>query len=214
MRQRIGLASEPLTAGRRLLPPAGERAGSGHALLGASRHASTSTSRTQDAIRRPRHRPPRPPRRRPRRTAPSSHAIRRRRRPKPPSNPSRSCAALDRTAAATPARTGTTDGPGRRAHRDSRTCPAERAANLCQLLTPAWGAACRRQATVKAPDTGVPMRRMEMMTAGGVTLAGLGALVGLAIGSGDGGPKLACAAHAARRGAHRDHPQDGQRLPA
>jgi hypothetical protein len=34
------------------------------------------------------------------------------------------------------------------------------------------------------------MRRMEMMTAGGVTLAGLGALVGLAIGSGDGGPKL------------------------
>ena len=34
------------------------------------------------------------------------------------------------------------------------------------------------------------MRRMEMMTAGGVTLAGLGALVGLAIGSGDGGQKL------------------------
>src|SRR5450631_4718266 len=42
-----------------------------------------------------------------------------------------------------------------------------------------------------APDTGVPMRRMEMMTAGGVTLAGLGALVGLAIGSGGGGQKLA-----------------------
>jgi hypothetical protein len=34
------------------------------------------------------------------------------------------------------------------------------------------------------------MRRMEMMTAGGVTLAGLGALVGLAIGSSDGGQKL------------------------
>ena len=34
------------------------------------------------------------------------------------------------------------------------------------------------------------MRRMEMMTAGGVTLAGLGALVGLAIGSGDRGTKL------------------------
>ena len=33
------------------------------------------------------------------------------------------------------------------------------------------------------------MRRMELMTAGGVTLAGLGALVGLAIGSGD-RPKL------------------------
>lgn len=33
------------------------------------------------------------------------------------------------------------------------------------------------------------MRRAEMMTAGGVTLAGLGALVGLAIGSGDAGPK-------------------------
>jgi hypothetical protein len=31
---------------------------------------------------------------------------------------------------------------------------------------------------------------MEMMTAGGVTLAGLGALVGLAIGSSDGGQKL------------------------
>jgi hypothetical protein len=30
------------------------------------------------------------------------------------------------------------------------------------------------------------MRRMETMTAGGVTLAGLGALVGLAIGSGNG----------------------------
>lgn len=35
------------------------------------------------------------------------------------------------------------------------------------------------------------MRRMEMMTAGGVTLAGVGALVGLAIGSGDSGSKLA-----------------------
>jgi hypothetical protein len=34
------------------------------------------------------------------------------------------------------------------------------------------------------------MRRIEILTAGGVTLAGLGALVGLAIGSGDGGPKL------------------------
>lgn len=34
------------------------------------------------------------------------------------------------------------------------------------------------------------MRRTEMMTAGGVTLAGLGVLVGLAIGSGDGGPKI------------------------
>jgi predicted lipid-binding transport protein (Tim44 family) len=34
------------------------------------------------------------------------------------------------------------------------------------------------------------MRRKEMMAAGGVTLAGLGALVGLAIGSGDGGQKL------------------------
>jgi hypothetical protein len=34
------------------------------------------------------------------------------------------------------------------------------------------------------------MRRMEMMTAGGITLAGLGALVGLAIGSGGGGQKL------------------------
>jgi hypothetical protein len=34
------------------------------------------------------------------------------------------------------------------------------------------------------------MRRTEMMTAGGVTLAGLGALVGLAIGSGDSGTKL------------------------
>lgn len=33
------------------------------------------------------------------------------------------------------------------------------------------------------------MRRTEMMTAGGVTLAGLGALVGLAIGSGAGAPK-------------------------
>ncbi len=33
------------------------------------------------------------------------------------------------------------------------------------------------------------MRRAEMMTAGGVTLAGLGALVGLAIGSGEGTPK-------------------------
>lgn len=33
------------------------------------------------------------------------------------------------------------------------------------------------------------MRRMEMMTAGGVSLAGLGALVGLAIGSGGAGPK-------------------------
>lgn len=34
------------------------------------------------------------------------------------------------------------------------------------------------------------MRRTEMLTAGGVTLAGLGALVGLAIGSGNGGQKL------------------------
>jgi hypothetical protein len=34
------------------------------------------------------------------------------------------------------------------------------------------------------------MRHIEKMTAGGVTLAGLGALVGLAIGSGDGGAKL------------------------
>jgi hypothetical protein len=34
------------------------------------------------------------------------------------------------------------------------------------------------------------MRRTEMMTAGGVTLAGLGALVGLAIGSSDGGQRL------------------------
>lgn len=33
------------------------------------------------------------------------------------------------------------------------------------------------------------MRRAEMMTAGGVTLAGLGALVGLAIGSGEGAPR-------------------------
>jgi hypothetical protein len=33
------------------------------------------------------------------------------------------------------------------------------------------------------------MRRTEMMTAGGVTLAGLGALVGLAIGSGGAGQK-------------------------
>jgi hypothetical protein len=37
------------------------------------------------------------------------------------------------------------------------------------------------------------MRRMEMMTAGGVTLAGLGALVGLAIGSAGDSPKLAAA---------------------
>lgn len=34
------------------------------------------------------------------------------------------------------------------------------------------------------------MRRTEMMTAGGVTLAGLGVLVGLAVGSGATGPKL------------------------
>lgn len=34
------------------------------------------------------------------------------------------------------------------------------------------------------------MRRKQMMAAAGVTLAGLGALVGLAIGSGDGGQKL------------------------
>jgi hypothetical protein len=34
------------------------------------------------------------------------------------------------------------------------------------------------------------MRRTEMMTAGGVTLAGLGALVGIAIGSGDSATKL------------------------
>jgi hypothetical protein len=34
------------------------------------------------------------------------------------------------------------------------------------------------------------MRRTEMLTAGGVTLAGLSALVGLAIGSGNGGQKL------------------------
>jgi hypothetical protein len=33
------------------------------------------------------------------------------------------------------------------------------------------------------------MRRMETMTAAGVTLAGLGALVGLAVGSGSGGSK-------------------------
>jgi hypothetical protein len=38
------------------------------------------------------------------------------------------------------------------------------------------------------------MRRMEMMTAGGVTLAGLGALVGLAIGSGGAGQKAVVAA--------------------
>jgi len=37
------------------------------------------------------------------------------------------------------------------------------------------------------------MRRTEMMTAGGVTLAGLGALVGLAIGSAGDSPKLAAA---------------------
>jgi hypothetical protein len=35
------------------------------------------------------------------------------------------------------------------------------------------------------------MRRAEMMTAGAVTLAGLGAIVALAIGSGDAGQKLA-----------------------
>jgi hypothetical protein len=35
------------------------------------------------------------------------------------------------------------------------------------------------------------MRRIEMMTAGGMTLAGLGAIVGLAIGSGTDGQKLA-----------------------
>jgi len=34
------------------------------------------------------------------------------------------------------------------------------------------------------------MRRSEMMTAGGVTLGGLGVLVGLAIGSGGSTPKL------------------------
>jgi hypothetical protein len=34
------------------------------------------------------------------------------------------------------------------------------------------------------------MRRTEMMTAGGVTLAGLGVLAGLAIGSGEKAPKL------------------------
>jgi hypothetical protein len=34
------------------------------------------------------------------------------------------------------------------------------------------------------------MRRIEMMTAGGVTLGGLGVLVGLAIGSGTGTPKV------------------------
>jgi hypothetical protein len=34
------------------------------------------------------------------------------------------------------------------------------------------------------------MRRIEMMTAGGVTLGGLGVLVGLAIGSGTGTPKI------------------------
>ena len=32
------------------------------------------------------------------------------------------------------------------------------------------------------------MGRREMMSAGGVTLAGLGVLVGLAVGSGEGGP--------------------------
>jgi hypothetical protein len=39
------------------------------------------------------------------------------------------------------------------------------------------------------PYRGVSMRRTEILTAGGVTLAGLGALVGLAIGSGEGTPK-------------------------
>jgi hypothetical protein len=34
------------------------------------------------------------------------------------------------------------------------------------------------------------MGRRETMSAGGVTLAGLGVLVGLAVGSGEGGPKL------------------------
>ncbi len=37
------------------------------------------------------------------------------------------------------------------------------------------------------------MRRTEMMTAGGVTLAGLGLLAGLAIGSGDGNPATVAA---------------------
>src|SRR5664279_5781572 len=47
---------------------------------------------------------------------------------------------------------------------------------------------CRRQ--LRHPTEECPMGRREMMSAGGVTLAGLGVLVGLAVGSGEGGPKL------------------------